>query len=221
MRGASVDGIISIGSYQPNSFDRGDLELLNTLAQHAAQALDNTHEHELVELRSKLDSLTGLYNHGNFLEMLARHLDNAALLGRPLGLIMLDVDNFKQYNDRFGHQLGDSLLVALSRAMQQHVKSTDAVGRWGGEEFIISLPGAGAAQVQEIALRIRDSMAALRLEDSEHNSIPAPTVSQGCAIFPEQAVDITALIHLADKRLLTAKARGRNQIEPSPSGSAG
>ena len=219
MRGASVDGIISIGSYRPNSFDRGDLELLNTLAQHAAQALDNTHEHEQVELRSKLDSLTGLYNHGNFLDLLARHLDGAALEGRSLGLIMLDVDNFKQYNDRFGHQVGDSLLIALSSAMQSHVKSSDAVGRWGGEEFVISLPGADALQVQQVALRIRDTMAALKLEDADHTSIPAPTVSQGYAIFPDEAVDISALIHLADKRLFVAKARGRDQIEPGASNS--
>jgi diguanylate cyclase (GGDEF)-like protein len=217
MRGANVDGIISIGSYRPNSFDRGDLELLNTLAQHAAQALDNTFEHEQVEQRSKLDSLTGLYNHGNFLSLLATHLDGAALEGRQLGLIMLDVDNFKQYNDRYGHQVGDSVLVALSDAMRKHVKSTDAVGRWGGEEFVISLPGADASQVEQIALRIRRSMADLQLEDAEHTPIPAPTVSQGYAIFPQQAQDISALIHLADKRLYTAKARGRNEIEPTPS----
>ncbi len=220
MHGSKVDGIISIGSYQPNAFDRGDLELLNSLAQHAAQALDNTREHELVELRSKLDSLTGLYNHGNFLALLAAQLDDATLEGRSLGLIMLDVDNFKQYNDTYGHQVGDSVLVALSSAMREHIKSTDAVGRWGGEEFVISLPGADAAQVRQIALRIRDTMAALKLENAEHSLIPAPTVSQGYGIFPNEAGDISALIHLADKRLYLAKSRGRNEIEPGTAGGA-
>jgi diguanylate cyclase (GGDEF)-like protein len=214
MRGAGVDGIICIGSYRPNAFDRGDLELLNTLAQHAAQALDNTHEHEQVELRSKLDSLTGLYNHGNFLALVARQLDDAAVGGHTLGLIMLDVDNFKQYNDRFGHQLGDSLLVALSTAMREHVKSTDAVGRWGGEEFVIALPGADAAQVRQVASRIRVTLASLKLEDADRTSIPAPTVSQGYAIYPAEAANLSGLIHLADKRLLVAKSRGRNEIEP-------
>jgi diguanylate cyclase (GGDEF)-like protein len=104
--------------------------------------------------------------------------------------------------------------------MQKHVKSSDAVGRWGGEEFVISLPGADSSQVQQVALRIRDSMAALRVEDADRTSIPAPTVSQGYAIFPDEAVDISALIHLADKRLFRAKARGRNQVEPSPSGTS-
>jgi diguanylate cyclase (GGDEF)-like protein len=221
MRGASVDGIISIGSYRPNAFDRGDLELLNTLAQHAAQALDNTHEHEQVELRSKLDSLTNLYNHGNFLELVAQQIDDAALEGKTLGLIMLDVDNFKQYNDRFGHQLGDSVLVALSNSMRGHVKSTDAVGRWGGEEFVIALPDADGAQVRQVAIRIRETMQSLRLEDADRASIPAPTVSQGYAIYPTEASNLTGLIHLADKRLFVAKSRGRNEIEPgAESGSA-
>jgi len=218
MRGASVEGIISIGSYRPNAFDRGDLELLNTLAQHAAQALDNTHEHEQVELRSQLDSLTDLYNHGRFLSLLESQIETAEVESRPLGLIMLDVDNFKQYNDKYGHMVGDAVLVALSRAMRQHVKSTDAVGRWGGEEFVISLPGADADQVQQVALRVRETMATLTVMDSSQAPIPSPTMSQGYALFPAEARGLTELIHLADQRLYIAKARGRNQIEPHSAG---
>ncbi|MFH1185589.1 MAG: sensor domain-containing diguanylate cyclase [Chloroflexota bacterium] len=214
MRAASVDGIISIGSYWPNAFDRADLELLSTLAQHAAQALENTHQHKQVEMRSRLDSLTGLYNHGNFLALLGEQLEAAGLESRPLGLIMLDVDNFKHYNDTYGHLVGDSVLVALSSAMRQHVKNTDAVARWGGEEFVISLPNADATQVEQIALRIRESMAALAVHDADQVRIPAPTVSQGFALFPQEARNLVDLIHLADGRLYIAKGRGRNQIEP-------
>jgi diguanylate cyclase (GGDEF)-like protein len=216
MRGTSIDGIITIGSYQPNAFDRGDLELLNALAQHAAQALDNTHQHKQVEMRAQLDSLTGLYNHGNFLLLLEEQLEAAKLELRPLGLIMLDVDNFKQYNDTYGHLVGDSVLVALGAAMRKHVKITDAVARWGGEEFVISLPNADAEQAKHIAIRIRDTMATLHVRDPDQALIPAPTVSQGFALFPEEARGLVELIHLADRRLYLAKARGRNQIEPDP-----
>ena len=216
MRGVSVDGLISIGSYRPNAFDRGDLELLTALAQHAAQALDNTHEHQQVELRSQLDSLTNLYNHGNFLALLKAQLETAAIESRSLGLIMLDVDHFKQYNDTYGHLVGDSVLVALSAAMLKHVKASDAVARWGGEEFVISLPNADALQTQQIALRIQAAMTSLKLQDADKHSIPAPTVSQGYALFPDEARSLVDLIHLADRRLYVAKARGRNEIEPDP-----
>jgi diguanylate cyclase (GGDEF)-like protein len=216
MRGVSVDGLISIGSYRPNAFDRGDLELLTALAQHAAQALDNTHEHQQVELRSQLDSLTNLYNHGNFLALLKAQLEAASLESRTLGLIMLDVDHFKQYNDTYGHLVGDSVLVALSTAMLRHVKASDAVGRWGGEEFVISLPNADELQTQQIALRIQAAMVDMKVQDARGQSIPAPTLSQGYAIFPQEASSLVDLIHLADRRLYVAKARGRNEIEPDP-----
>jgi diguanylate cyclase (GGDEF)-like protein len=216
MRGISVDGLISVGSYRPNAFDRGDLELLTALAQHAAQALDNTYQHQQVELRSQLDSLTNLYNHGNFLAMLKDQLETAAIESRPLGLIMLDVDHFKQYNDTYGHLAGDAVLVALSAAMLKHVKASDAVARWGGEEFVISLPNADAVQTQQIALRIQAAVVGLKLQGADNQSIPAPTVSQGYSLYPDEAHSLVDLIHLADRRLYVAKARGRNEIEPDP-----
>jgi len=168
-----------------------------------------------------MDSLTGLYNHGNFLLLLKGQLEAATVESRPLGLIMLDVDNFKQYNDTYGHLVGDSVLMALSAAMRRHVMNTDVVGRWGGEEFVISLPNADAAQAQPVAVRIRETMAALTVPDARHTLIPAPTVSQGFAIFPQESQDLVDLIHLADRRLYVAKARGRNQIEPDPSDGSG
>ena len=217
MRSEHVDGIISIGSYRPNAFDRADLELLSTLAQNAAQVLENTRRHEQVELRSQMDSLTGLYNHGYFLKVLQTQADQASIASQSLSLIMLDVDHFKQYNDSYGHLIGDEVLAALSSTMRQHVKGTDAVGRWGGEEFAISLPNASLAQAQQVAMRIRDTMRTLSLRSQDHGSIAVPTVSQGIAIFPQEAGDLVELIHLADRRLYIAKERGRNQIEPDPS----
>lgn len=216
MRSQHIDGIISIGSYRPNAFDRADLELLSTLAQNAAQVLENTHRHEQVELRSQLDSLTGLYNHGNFLRLLQTQADQASSAGEPLSLIMLDVDYFKQYNDLYGHLVGDEVLTTLSSTMRQHVKNTDAVGRWGGEEFAISLPNASFAEAQQVAMRIRDTMRTLSLHAQDASPIPVPTLSQGIAVFPEEARDLVELIHLADRRLYIAKERGRNQIEPDP-----
>ena len=127
---------------------------------------------------------------------------------------MLDIDHFKQYNDSYGHLVGDEVLTTLCATMKQHIKSTDIVGRWGGEEFVISLPNAGGEQAEQIARRIRDTMQTLKLRLDNERTIPVPTISQGVAIFPQEAGTIMELIDLADRRLYVAKERGRNQIEP-------
>jgi diguanylate cyclase (GGDEF)-like protein len=213
MRSRSVDGIIAVGSYRPNAFDRGDLQLLTALAEHAAQALDQAYEHEQLAFRAQLDSLTGIYNHGSFLKILQQHADQAALEGWSLGLIMLDVDHFKLCNDTYGHLVGDQILTTMCGVMQQHVKKSDAVGRWGGEEFAIALPSATAAQLEDIAVRIREAIASLGISTPEGERIPCPTVSQGLAIFPQEAGNLVDLVHLADRRLYVAKRKGRNQIQ--------
>ncbi|MBI2759340.1 MAG: GGDEF domain-containing protein [Chloroflexi bacterium] len=215
MRSGSVDGIIVIGSYRPNAFNRADLELLSSLALHAAQALHNAYDHAGVELQAQLDSLTGVYNHGHFLKILKEQADQTLEQKQSLSLIMLDVDHFKLYNDTYGHLIGDEILTRLCNVIKQHIKATDAVGRWGGEEFAISLPNAGAEHALQIAERIQQTMLALTVYSDNEKSIPGPTVSQGFAIYPIEADDAIKLIDLADKRLYIAKERGRNQIEPN------
>jgi diguanylate cyclase (GGDEF)-like protein len=210
----NVRGVISLGSYQPNSFDSGDMQLLSNLAQHFTSALDSTIRHAQVEEQARLDSMTGVYNHGYFLKRLAEQAAESHATETSLSLIMMDIDFFKQYNDTYGHLVGDRILKTLCTAIKHHIKQSDAVGRWGGEEFIFSLPGASGLQAMQVAERIGETMAALRVEDREQRTIPVPTVSQGIAIYPMEADEIYHLIDLADRRLYIAKERGRNQIEP-------
>ncbi len=209
----NVTGVIALGSYQPNAFDSADMELLSSLAQHITVALDNTIRHAHVEQQAQLDSMTGVYNHGYFLKKLARQAMESSA-DKPLSLIMLDIDFFKQYNDTYGHLVGDQILRTLCTAIKHYIKQSDAVGRWGGEEFVISLPGTSGAQARQVAERIGQTMATLQIQDREQKSVPAPTVSQGIATYPMEADEIYRLIDLADRRLYTAKERGRNQIEP-------
>jgi diguanylate cyclase (GGDEF)-like protein len=211
----NVKGVISLGSYRPNAFDSADMELLSSLGQHITLALDNTIRHAQVEEQARLDSLTSVYNHGYFLKKLSEQAAESSLTHIPLSLIMLDIDFFKQYNDTYGHLVGDRILKTLCAAIRHHIKQSDAVGRWGGEEFIISLPGANGLQAAQVAQRIGQTMAALRIEDREQRTIPVPTVSQGIALYPAEADEIYRLIDLADRRLYIAKERGRNQIEPA------
>jgi len=217
MRGQNVDGLIAISSYHPNAFDRADLELLTVLAQHAAQAIDNTYHHAQVEYQSRIDSLTNVFNHGYFLKLLESHIETARKECGPLSVIMLDIDYFKQYNDIYGHLAGDEILRNLCTIIKGHLKRTDAVGRWGGEEFVISLPRANGVQAQQVAQRVRASMLKLYVQNLEQITIPVPTLSQGIAVYPLEADKAIKLIDLADKRLYVAKERGRNQIEPDQS----
>lgn len=218
MRGEFVDGVIAIASYHPNDFNRSDMELLSNMTQLAALALDNTFRHALVEEQAHNDSLTNIYNHGYFIKVLKQQAEVAASQNQPLSLIMLDVDYFKQYNDTYGHLAGDEILTRLSQTIRSHVKQTDAVGRWGGEEFAISLPNTDGAQAMQIADRIRTTMATLKIQTHDlKTDTPAPTVSQGIAVFPHEAGEFIKLIDLADSRLYIAKNQGRNQIEPPAS----
>lgn len=214
LKAPNVTGVMALASYNPDAFDRADLELLSSLAQHVTLALDNTIRHAQVEEQARLDSLTGVYNHGYFLKRLAELSTEALETNQPLSLIMLDIDYFKQYNDTFGHLVGDQILTALCYAIKHNIKQADAVGRWGGEEFIISLPGATGIQATQIAKRISLTMASVRVQDRDQQTVPIPTVSQGIAVFPAEANEIYHLIDIADKRLYVAKGRGRNQVEP-------
>lgn len=216
MTNSSLRGVLALASYQPNAFNRGDLELLSNLAQHAVLALDNAAHHAEVEERARLDSLTGVLNHGSFLATLKEQAEKTLASGNSLSLIMLDVDYFKKYNDTYGHLAGDKILTALCNTIRGHIKNTDMVGRWGGEEFCISLLNAEAAHARVVATRISNSMRELKISDRDGRTIPAPTVSQGIATFPLETDEIFKLIDLADRRLYIAKNRGRDQIEAPP-----
>jgi diguanylate cyclase (GGDEF)-like protein len=189
------------------------MELLSTIAQRAALALDNAYQHALVEEQARLDSLTRVYNHGYFIKALGEQAETCLAQNQPLSLIMLDIDHFKQYNDTFGHLIGDEILVSLCDVIRSHIKSTDAIGRWGGEEFTVSLPNTNGLQAMQVAERIRGTMASLKVHNDSQITIPVPTMSIGIAVFPMETDKIIKLIDLADHRLYIAKERGRDQIE--------
>ncbi len=211
---AHLTGILAVASYEPNAFDRTDMELLENLGQQAALSLDNAYHHEEVEKQSRLDSLTHVYNHGYFLTLLEQSAATIRASGGGMSLVMMDIDYFKQYNDSYGHLVGDKVLVELTRLLSSYIKATDSVGRWGGEEFALLLMGANGLQALQIAERIREKVNSLNLQTEDGRQIALPTVSQGVALFPAETGDIIKLVDLADQRLYLAKERGRNQIEP-------
>ncbi len=130
---------------------------------------------------------------------------------------MLDIDHFKQYNDKYGHVAGDKMLTLLADALKQSVREGDAVGRWGGEEFGVLLVGLGMQDAKKVARTIRRKVAEIASVDGRGKAVVGPTVSQGISSYPSPSINATHLIEEADAALYHAKEQGRNQLVASES----
>ncbi|HDD61535.1 MAG TPA: diguanylate cyclase [Chloroflexi bacterium] len=205
-------GLLAVASYKPNIFNTTDKLFMEQISQQAVLSIQNARHYEEVTRQAKLDSLTGVSNHNHFIEILYQENETALSTQSPLSLIMLDIDHFKLYNDTYGHTIGDQVLRLTVQAIESHIKTTDTVGRWGGEEFGIVLPNATTTQANMVANRIRRTLSELPLFNVEGNTIPKPTISQGIATIPEHTSDVDELVVIADRALYRAKARGRDQV---------
>ncbi|NQS92301.1 MAG: sensor domain-containing diguanylate cyclase, partial [Chloroflexi bacterium] len=205
-------GLLAVASYVPKAFDESDKRLMEQIGQQAVLSIKNARHYEEVTRQAKLDSLTGVSNHNNFIEILYQEGELALANRSPISLIMLDIDYFKIYNDTYGHTIGDQVLQLTVQAIQSHIKKTDTVGRWGGEEFGIVLPNATTTQANMVANRIRRTLSELPLFNIEGKTIPKPTISQGIGTIPDHTDDVGELVIIADRALYRAKDRGRDQV---------
>jgi len=164
------------------------------------------------ERNAVTDALTGLGNRHWMKEMFEREVTRAQHSGRTLCLMMLDVDNFKQFNDRYGHIAGDRVLVAVASALREYLRPTDLIARFGGDEFAVLLPDAESQQAVQTAERVREQIAAL----SPPSLSTAVTVSIGLTARTEHD-DVSGLVHRADEAMYEAKAKGRNRVAVSVS----
>jgi diguanylate cyclase (GGDEF)-like protein len=166
------------------------------------------------ELRRLLttDHLTGAANRARFFELGERALSRFTRTGKPLSVIMLDLDHFKSINDTFGHAAGDAVLTALVTCCRRCLRERDTMARLGGEEFAVLLPGTRLADALHVAERIRGTVAA---EVAALAGLPAEaTVSLGCAEISKHHATIDALLAAADRAMYDAKRGGRNQVMP-------
>ena len=158
------------------------------------------------------DGLTQIANRYHTEEILGQEIATAARDGRPCGVVLFDIDHFKAFNDRFGHNEGDRLLVALAREVASIVRETDHLGRWGGEEFMIVVSNASLGAAAQLAERVRK--AAVRMSVDR---LPSVTLSLGVAQW-QLGDDQRSLVLRADEALYQAKARGRNRVVIAPHG---
>jgi diguanylate cyclase (GGDEF)-like protein len=166
--------------------------------------------HKAAKEMADKDGLTGLKNHGHFQNFLHKETDRAKRYGRPLSLIMIDLDNFKVVNDKYGHQKGDAVLEGVGKLLATEIRGVDYAARYGGEEFVVVMPEIEAAEAVEAANRLRQKMELLYQEVDlpEYQT----SASFGVADYPYCAADNRSLIAAADSALLFAKRQGRNRV---------
>ncbi|MGB7296844.1 MAG: diguanylate cyclase [Candidatus Aminicenantales bacterium] len=159
-----------------------------------------------------VDWLTGLYNHGYFKKFLDLEIKKSLRQRYPIALIMIDIDNFKTYNDTFGHPIGDVILQELAQVLRKSVREVDLVARYGGDEFAVVLPYSDREGGLRVAQRIDQAIKTCVFSPKVPASGTHLTVSMGVACYPQDALHVDALIHTADQKLYGAKAEGKKRI---------
>jgi diguanylate cyclase (GGDEF)-like protein len=187
-------------------FTEEDFELAKRFGDAAALALDNAQVRESLELQAQTDSLTGLYNHRYFHERLRSELTRATRSHGSIGVLMLDIDDFKRVNDIHGHGTGDQVLVALADVLRGSIRLSDVVCRLGGEEFGIIMSSCDAGDAMGLTQRLLE-----RIESESFEPAGSLTLSIGIAQGPDHATNPRELVACAEAAMMTAKARGKNQ----------
>ena len=200
-------GVINLISYSHRCFARDDIELLETIGNEIAVAIESAQLFEKLSSLSITDELTGLYNRRHFYEVLETEMYRTERYGRPFSLVVLDLDGFKEYNDRFGHTNGDAVLRSLAQTLKSALRKADMAFRYGGDEFAIILPATDADRAKKIMGRVR--LKWLQMTKAQHFILETPLgFSAGIAQYPENAETADGLVFLADTALCHAKIRG-------------
>jgi len=207
-----IVGILYLDDFTPRSFAAEQLHLLSVLGSFASMSIDNARLHrEMCQLAST-DGLTGLYNHRIFSQMLKEELSRAIRYSLPLSLVMFDVDDFKHFNDRYGHPDGDKVLVAVAEILRETLRQCDIPFRYGGEEFIVILPETEREPAVLVAERIRQAVEAQSRRHLPGNITHGVTVSVGVASYPLDGETTEGLLKMVDGLLYRAKKEGKNIV---------
>lgn len=170
----------------------------------------SVHYQEL-EYRARFDPVTGVANRRYFAEMVETEITRSSRYGKPLSILMMDIDNFKEVNDAYGHQAGDNVLQAVNKTCKIVLREVDTVGRWGGDEFAILLPETPPAIAVQVAERLRVAIGSTAVSLEIHSPFHF-SVSIGCASRITKDDNMDTILNLADKALYDAKRTGRNRV---------
>ncbi len=198
------------GARDPWTPDRQ--RLLESYLSGAASALSNLSLLGRMKQQANIDSLTGLFNRRFLVDYSRKVLAIARRRSHPVGVIMLDLDHFKSFNDVFGHEMGDRILRQFAKTVTASMRETNLAARYGGEEFVVILPDTSVQSCFLVAERIRKAVLTMVVPSNNEKPLPQLTVSMGVAAFPEHGKSLEEVIHAADKALYESKRGGRNRV---------
>jgi diguanylate cyclase (GGDEF)-like protein len=206
-----IAGLINIISAEADFFTPLNAQRLMAFANQAAIALENARLFEQAHLLSITDPLTELFNRRHFFEVANTEFERHHRYGGPLSVIMMDIDHFKNVNDRYGHAVGDMVMQDIARQIKASIRAVDIAARYGGEEFVVLMPETGLAEACQVAERVRKGVSDLPFAQGGANF--SVLLSLGVAEIHPTIKDLDALLICADQALYAAKAAGRNRVE--------
>ena len=204
-------GIFHLQSTSEENLPENKRQLAYTVVEQSEMALSNLKLREALLEQSIRDPLTELYNRRYMEEALNQQLSRVTRQLHPLGLIMIDIDHFKNFNDTHGHAAGDALLRELGRLLQSHIRGGDVACRYGGEEFLLIMPDASLEAAHQRAVLLLQEAKKLRVQDAGE-SLDGITLSLGVAIYPEHGRNLDSVMRAADAALYRAKQEGRDRV---------
>lgn len=214
-----VVGVMDFFYPQLNAFDDDDMSLLNALGALVATAIVNADLYEATLELATSDPLTGILNRRAMERLMDNEIARSQRFGTPLAVLLVDVDNFKAFNDRLGHLVGDEALKAIANLLKRSVRRVDAVARFGGEEFCVILPQSDEKAAVEVAEKLVEMVRRLDFKGASKQPLGHMSVSIGVAIFPNHVVlqesgqsVLLELVRLADSALYEAKRMGRDRV---------
>ncbi|MFH1380746.1 MAG: sensor domain-containing diguanylate cyclase [Candidatus Omnitrophota bacterium] len=191
---------------------KSDMRILAMFANHAGLAIENSRLYEETEYLSKTDWLTKLWNSGELHKKLSNELEKSIISEKDLSILMIDIDNFKPYNDTLGHRKGDDSIDKVASILSAKSRKADFVARYGGEEFTIIMPNTSKKIASTIAERLKNEISNMFNTKDLPKKAPRLTVSIGVSTFPYDGDDKDTLIHKADIALYEAKRQGKNRV---------
>jgi diguanylate cyclase (GGDEF)-like protein len=201
--GENVIGIINVESKKPNAFSIKDQDMLELFARQLGLGIEKQRLFETVQELATKDPLTGLYNRRHFFEAAESEFAQAKRYGTPLSLIMLDLDNLKETNDHYGHTMGDKMLTEVGRLLRLGIRTADIAARYGGDEFVILLPGTNLEEGYKLARRLQNLFNGSRVTSTKDTV--GISLSQGLAELDDTCTTLEFLLDRADSALLAVK----------------